>query len=107
MNSTARNEMKDGVDLTRKQREELEKAAARRRYEELHKQGKTEEAKADLARLEEVKKRREAAEKKRKEEEEAARLAEEEKKKTKNVLAESLKEAMGTDESRKRGSRSS
>merc|ERR1719421_2580686 len=53
--------MKDGVELTRKQREEIEKAAARRRYEEAHKAGKTDEAKADLKRLEEVKKRREEA----------------------------------------------
>merc|ERR1712146_519168 len=93
-NAVKRNEDKEGVELTRKQREELEKQAARRRYEELHKAGKTDEAKADLARLEEVKKRREEAAKKKKEEEEAARLAEEEKKKPKNVLAESLKEAM-------------
>lgn len=58
-NAVRRNEEKEGVELTRKQREEIEKANARRRYEELHKAGKTDEAKADLARLEEVKKRRE------------------------------------------------
>jgi len=57
-----------GVELTRKQREELERERARRRYEELHKAGKTDEAKADLARLEEVKKRREEAAKKKAEE---------------------------------------
>merc|ERR1711972_805001 len=95
-----------GVEMTRKKREELEKARARRAYEELHKAGKTDEAKADLARLEEVKKRREEAAKKKAEEAEAAKLAEEEKKKPKNVLAQSLKEAMGTDESRMRGSKS-
>jgi len=59
---------KTGVELTRKQREELERERARRRYEELHKAGKTDEAKADLARLEEVKKRREEAAKKKAEE---------------------------------------
>lgn len=106
-NAVKINEDKQGVEMTRKKREELEKARARRAYEELHKQGKTDEAKADLGRLAEVKKRREEAALKKKEEEEAARLAEEEKKKPKNILAESLKEAMGTDESRKRGSRSS
>merc|ERR1711920_64351 len=47
------------------------------------------------------------AAKKKAEEAEAVKLAEEEKKKPKNVLAQSLKEAMGTDESRMRGSKSS
>merc|ERR1712232_546012 len=96
-NAKQRNEEKEGVEMSRKQREELEKQAARRRYEELHKAGKTDEAKADLARLAEVKKRREEAAKKKQEEE---------KSKPKNILAQSLKEAMGTDESRKRGDRS-
>merc|ERR1712008_568335 len=58
-NFLKRNEERDGVELTRKQREELERNAARRRYEELHKAGKTDEAKADLARLEEAKKKEE------------------------------------------------
>jgi len=63
---------KTGVqELTRRQREEIEKEKARRRYEELHKAGKTDEAKADLARLEEVKKRRADAAAKKKAEEEA------------------------------------
>merc|ERR1711920_966082 len=89
-NAKARNEDKDGVEMTRKQREELEKQRARRAYEQLHKEGKTDEAKADLARLEEVKKRREEAAIKKAEEAEAAKQAEEEKKKPKNVLAQSL-----------------
>merc|ERR1712014_23875 len=63
-NTGTRHIDKGGIELTRKQREEIEKQAARRRYEELHKAGKTDEAKADLARLEEVKKRREEAAKK-------------------------------------------
>jgi len=60
-----------GVELTRKQREEIDRERARRRYEELHKAGKTDEAKADLARLEEVKKRREDALKKKADEQAA------------------------------------
>jgi len=106
-NAVKRNEDKEGVELTRKQREEIEKAAARRRYEELHKAGKTDEAKADLARLEEVKKRREEAQKKRQEEAaEAAAKQEAEKGKGKSVLAEELK-GVGCEDSRMRGSRSS
>lgn len=86
---------KHGVELTRKQREEIEKQAARRRYEELHKAGKTDEAKADLKRLEEVKKRREDAAKKRAEE--AAKPAPEEDAKAvgRAALMKNLKEVMG------------
>jgi len=58
-NAVKRDETKDGVELTRRQREELDKKAATRRYQELHKAGKTDEAQADLARLAEVKARRE------------------------------------------------
>eukprot|EP00742_Colponemidia_sp_Colp-10_P001149 GILJ01001239.1.p2 GENE.GILJ01001239.1~~GILJ01001239.1.p2 ORF type:complete len:200 (-),score=57.67 GILJ01001239.1:2057-2656(-) len=57
------------VELSRREREELAKQEARRRYEEMHAAGKTEQAKADLARLAEVKRRREEAAKKRAEEE--------------------------------------
>lgn len=49
-------------------REELEKQQARVRYQELHQQGKTEEAQADLARLAIIRKKREEAAKKREEE---------------------------------------
>ncbi|CAD7923966.1 unnamed protein product [Amoebophrya sp. A120] len=52
---------------SRKQREEIEKEKKRRAYEKLHREGKTDEAKADLARLAEIKKRREAAAKEREE----------------------------------------
>jgi len=65
-----------GPQLTRKQREEHAKEAARRRYEEMHKRGETDEAKADLARLAEVKARRETAAAKKKEEEDKARAEE-------------------------------
>mmetsp|Transcript_35748 Transcript_35748/g.80799 ORF Transcript_35748/g.80799 Transcript_35748/m.80799 type:complete len:266 (+) Transcript_35748:78-875(+) len=107
-NAVKRNEEKEGVELTRKQREELEKNAARRRYEELHKAGKTDEAKSDLARLEEVKRRREEAKKQRDEEEAKAKEAQASKDKPDRaaILAKELK-AMGTDESRIRGARSS
>lgn len=91
---------KHGVELTRKQREELEKQAARRRYEELHKAGKTDEAKADLKRLEEVKKRREEAAKKRAEEQAAASATPQEDAKAvgKAALMKELKQAMGKEE---------
>ncbi|CAK0852824.1 unnamed protein product [Prorocentrum cordatum] len=36
-NAVKRDEVKEGVELSRKQREEIERQAARRRYEELHK----------------------------------------------------------------------
>ncbi|XP_064608097.1 28 kDa heat- and acid-stable phosphoprotein-like [Liolophura sinensis] len=54
--------------LSRREREELEKQQARVRYQELHQQGKTEEAQADLARLAIIRKKREDAAKKREEE---------------------------------------
>lgn len=93
-NATRRNEDVEGVELTRKQREEIDKAAAQRRYQELHKQGKTDEAKADLARLEEVKKRREEAAKKRAEEEAKAKEAEAEKNRSRGMAPE-VKDALG------------
>ncbi|EDV38583.1 uncharacterized protein Dana_GF19530 [Drosophila ananassae] len=48
-------------ELSRREREEVEKQKARRRYEKLHAQGKTTEAKADLARLALIRQEREAA----------------------------------------------
>lgn len=45
-------------------REAIEKEQARQRYEKLHAEGKTDEARADLARLAIVKKQREEAAKK-------------------------------------------
>ncbi|CAE8657570.1 unnamed protein product, partial [Polarella glacialis] len=92
-----------GVELSRKQREELEKAAARRRYEQLHKEGKTDEAKADLARLAEVKQRR-AEEKQKKDEKEALAKVEvvDAKLIGKNALIGELKAAMAAG-NRKKG----
>ncbi|XP_057310376.1 28 kDa heat- and acid-stable phosphoprotein-like [Hydractinia symbiolongicarpus] len=51
-------------ELTRKEREAIEKEQARKRYEKLHAEGKTDEARADLARLAIIKKQREEAAKK-------------------------------------------
>lgn len=48
--------------------EELEKQQAKERYEKLHLAGKTDEARADLARLALIKKQREEAAKKREDE---------------------------------------
>jgi len=52
-------------ELTRREREEIEKQKAKERYMKLHLEGKTEQARADLARLAIIKKQREDAAKKR------------------------------------------
>ncbi|EIM84459.1 uncharacterized protein STEHIDRAFT_100512 [Stereum hirsutum FP-91666 SS1] len=52
--------------LSRKEREEKEKKEAKDRYWKLHVQGKTDEAKTDLARLAKIRQEREAAQAKRK-----------------------------------------
>lgn len=57
--------------LSRKQREELERQQAKEHYEKLHLAGKTDEARADLARLALIRKQREEAAKKRDEERKA------------------------------------
>ncbi|XP_012556287.1 28 kDa heat- and acid-stable phosphoprotein isoform X1 [Hydra vulgaris] len=51
-------------ELSRREREAIEKEQARLRYEKLHAEGKTDEARADLARLAIVRKQREEAAKK-------------------------------------------
>jgi len=58
-------------ELTRREREEKEKKDAKERYWKLHAQGKTDEAKADLARLAKIRAEREAAQARRKAEAEA------------------------------------
>eukprot|EP00398_MALV-I-01_sp_L67-1_P000456 gene456-448_t len=58
---------KDGIQMTRRQKEELAKQKRERLYREKHKRGETEEAQNDLARLKAVKERREAAAKAKKE----------------------------------------
>lgn len=55
----------DKPQLTRKQREELEKEVRRKAYEEKHKRGETEEAKSDLERLRKIRAEREEAKQKR------------------------------------------
>lgn len=55
-------------ELTRREREAIEKEQARQRYEKLHAEGKTDEARADLARLAIIKKQREDAAKKKEQE---------------------------------------
>ncbi|KAL7418751.1 hypothetical protein Q5752_006434 [Cryptotrichosporon argae] len=47
--------------LSRREKEAADKKAAQERYQKLHAQGKTAEAKSDMARLQEIRKRREAA----------------------------------------------
>lgn len=97
---------KEGIgELSRKQREELEKEKSRRKYEELHKAGKTDEAKVDLARLAEVKKRREDAAQKKVETEAAAKELEDLKSKKGQGHAE-MKLALGGEAAKLRGERS-
>ncbi|XP_048764134.1 28 kDa heat- and acid-stable phosphoprotein-like isoform X2 [Ostrea edulis] len=66
---------KGKTQLSRREREELEKQQAKARYQQLHMEGKTEEARADLARLAIIRKQREEAAKKRDEERKAAEEA--------------------------------
>ncbi|XP_062382129.1 pdgfa associated protein 1a [Sardina pilchardus] len=54
-------------ELSRREREEIEKQQAKERYMKLHLEGKTDQARADLARLAIIKKQREDAAKKREE----------------------------------------
>ncbi|XP_042360979.1 pdgfa associated protein 1b [Plectropomus leopardus] len=70
-------ELDEPKQLSRREREEIEKQKAKERYMKLHLAGKTDQAKADLARLAIIKKQRE----------EAARKKEEEKKKQKEAAA--------------------
>ncbi|XP_040213003.1 28 kDa heat- and acid-stable phosphoprotein [Rana temporaria] len=55
-------------ELSRREREEIEKQKAKERYMKMHLAGKTDQAKADLARLAIVRKQREEAAKKKEEE---------------------------------------
>jgi len=68
-------EMGATVGLSRREREEIEKQEAKRRYQELHAAGKTDEAQADLARLAIIRKQREEAAKKKAEEAKAKEAA--------------------------------
>merc|ERR1711944_172368 len=70
------------AQLTRREREEIEKQKAKAHYQKLHAAGKTEEARADLARLAIIRKQREEAAKKREEEQKAKEEAAKGKKET-------------------------
>ena len=61
--------------LSRREREEIEKQKAKAHYQKMHAAGKTEEARADLARLAIIRKQREEAAKKREEEQKAKEAA--------------------------------
>uniref|UniRef100_A0A8D0GFK9 PDGFA associated protein 1 n=1 Tax=Sphenodon punctatus TaxID=8508 RepID=A0A8D0GFK9_SPHPU len=58
-------------ELSRREREEIEKQQAKERYMKMHLAGKTEQAKADLARLAIIRKQREEAARKKEEERKA------------------------------------
>ncbi|KAI5859952.1 hypothetical protein GGS23DRAFT_583204 [Durotheca rogersii] len=79
--------------MSRKERESLEAQQAKERYRKLHEEGKTDEAKADLARLRLIREKREAeaarkqAEKEEREAQEKARRAEIEAKEAKKRAA--------------------
>ncbi|CAH1794156.1 unnamed protein product [Owenia fusiformis] len=65
----------DAPQLSRKEREEIEKQKAKERYQKLHQEGKTDEARADLARLAIIRKQREDAAKKKADEQKAKEAA--------------------------------
>lgn len=58
-------QLEGSVNLSRREREELEKQQAKAHYQKMHMEGKTDEARADLARLALIRKQREEAAKKR------------------------------------------
>lgn len=60
--------VKKPAELSRREKEELARQESARRYQQLHAEGKTEEARSDLARLAIIRKQREEAAKKREEE---------------------------------------
>lgn len=62
-------------DLSRREREQLERQRAQANYQKLHAAGKTDEARADLARLAIIKQQREEAAKKREAEKKEKELA--------------------------------
>ena len=68
---TALDEATAKPQLSRREREEIEKAKAKANYQKMHAAGKTEEARADLARLAIIRKQREEAAAKREAEKKA------------------------------------
>lgn len=81
-------DLAEAPQLSRREREELEKQRARQHYQKMHAAGKTEEARADLARLALIRKQREE-QARRKEEEAKAKEAE------RKAKAESINRALG------------
>lgn len=68
-------ELDEPKQLSRREREEIEKQKAKERYMKMHLAGKTDQAKADLARLAIIKKQREEAARKKEEEKKAKEAA--------------------------------
>ncbi|XP_042560192.1 pdgfa associated protein 1b [Clupea harengus] len=64
-------ELEGPPQLSRREREEIEKQQAKERYMKMHLAGKTDQAKADLARLAIIRKQREEAARKKEEEKKA------------------------------------
>ncbi|KAI0474970.1 hypothetical protein GGR56DRAFT_643895 [Xylariaceae sp. FL0804] len=87
--TTASTSTKPAATMSRREREALEAQQAKERYRKLHEAGKTDEAKADMARLRQIREKREAdaarkqAEKEERDAQEAARKAEMEKRESK------------------------
>uniref|UniRef100_A0A3B4Y8W7 Pdgfa associated protein 1b n=1 Tax=Seriola lalandi dorsalis TaxID=1841481 RepID=A0A3B4Y8W7_SERLL len=67
-------ELDEPKQLSRREREEIEKQKAKERYMKMHLAGKTDQAKADLARLAIIRKQREDAARKKEEEKKGTRL---------------------------------
>ncbi|CAI5674642.1 unnamed protein product [Oreochromis niloticus] len=67
-------ELEEPRQLSRREREEIEKQKAKERYMKMHLAGKTDQAKADLARLAIIRKQREDAARKKEEEKKVSRL---------------------------------
>ncbi|XP_036409030.1 pdgfa associated protein 1b isoform X1 [Megalops cyprinoides] len=68
-------ELEGPRQLSRREREEIEKQKAKERYMKMHLAGKTDQAKADLARLAIIRKQREEAARKKEEERKAKEAA--------------------------------
>nr|CAD7456717.1 unnamed protein product [Timema tahoe] len=68
LNETVKTSSSTKPELSRREREEVERQRAQANYQRLHAEGKTEEARADLARLAIIKQQREEAAKQREQE---------------------------------------
>ncbi|XP_020782958.2 pdgfa associated protein 1b [Boleophthalmus pectinirostris] len=68
-------ELEEPKQLSRREREEIEKQKAKERYMKMHLAGKTDQAKADLARLAIIRKQREEAARKKEQEKKAKEAA--------------------------------